>query len=594
MATVIERLAVSITANYKGLTKGLRASQRQVERFARNMEKAGRRLTVMGGAMLAPIALSTREFLRFGDSMQKMAIRTGFSTRALSELSFAANIAGADIGAIEKGSRRMSKAILDANDGLTTYVRAFDRIGLSAADLARMSPEDAFMEIGKAIAATEDPITRAAAAQDIFGRAGTSLLPLFEQGADGLERLRQEARDLGISMSDLAANRAAEANDAVTRMKASVQGLALTIGSQLAPYIIALSQKFKDFTANIRGFLEQNKQIIVTYTKLALTILGVGAALLVVAGAAKVLAVLLSPAGIIGVAAAGVLLLLDAAGQVNLGWMDFVNNIRVGGLRIGTWTTGAALIFMQSWNKALAYVSTQWATLQSILSADDGKMTFKSFFHGLTVLATDAIMTILKTFTWVIEKALNLVAKAIELIPGSIGEKQAAGLREWADSAAKAQEDIARDRQNLWADEAAGKPNAARALVDDLDKVTKDLEAKNKPLRDALSDVFIRDIRQGELDRDKPSWLDAMLKGINISANGSVGDGAFASVTRPGALERGTQAAYSAQQRDMATEMRTIAKNTGKAASAADKTAAMLTAGIEVSISGADIEEYDL
>ena len=130
-----------------------------------------------------------------------MSKRTGFSVEALGELKFAAEQSGAGLDTVEKAAKRMVSVIADADAGLKTSTDALDGLGLSVKDLKALSPEQQFDAIGLALAGIEDPSLKAALAQDAFGRAGTDLLPFFDEGADGMEELRQKAQDLGVVMS---------------------------------------------------------------------------------------------------------------------------------------------------------------------------------------------------------------------------------------------------------------------------------------------------------------------------------------------------------------------------------------------------------
>ena len=174
-----------------------------------------------------------KNYVKAGDEVHKMALRTGFSTEKLSELRYASQIAGADIGALEKGVKRMAKTITDAGEGMATYIRSFKRIGIEVKELKGLSPEEQFDKIATAIANVEDPTIRAATAQDIFGRAGTQLLPLFETGAKGLEELKQKAHEMGIVFDQEAANKAARLADAQVTLKQAVSGLTIMIADQI-------------------------------------------------------------------------------------------------------------------------------------------------------------------------------------------------------------------------------------------------------------------------------------------------------------------------------------------------------------------------
>ena len=210
----------------------------------------------LGVAALAGVASSIKAFAEMGDEVQKMALRTNFSTEALSEWRHVANISGADISTLEKGVKKMSKTIVDADEGMATYIRSFDRIGLSASDLMELSPEDQFTRITEAIAALENPTLRAATAQDIFGRAGTALLPMMAAGAEGIAELREEAHTLGIVFDQEAANAAAEFQDSMTRLEGALNGAKFTLAKELLPALEAGIPLLESWAKNLGPIIE--------------------------------------------------------------------------------------------------------------------------------------------------------------------------------------------------------------------------------------------------------------------------------------------------------------------------------------------------
>jgi uncharacterized coiled-coil DUF342 family protein len=253
-------------------TKALAGINGKIQAMSSQLRRAGIMMTAAGGAMAAALGVSIKKFAEAGDEVQKMAMRTGFSTEALSELRYAAELSGASLDDIERATKRMSKAIVDATEGMSTYVRAFDRIGISAEDLIGLSPEKQFEKIAMAIADLEDHTLKAATAQDIFGRAGTSLLPLLEQGSEGIAKLRQEARDLGIVFDQEAANKAAEFNDALTRLDGSITGLKMAVAEQLIPVLLPLLETVKGLISSFTEWAKQHPEL-----SRALTTLGAGA-----------------------------------------------------------------------------------------------------------------------------------------------------------------------------------------------------------------------------------------------------------------------------------------------------------------------------
>ncbi len=256
----------------QGKVKGLGSSMSSMKGPALAMGAA------VGGAII--------QFGRLGDEVQKMSLRTGFSTESLSELRFALEQAGSSIQGFESGIKRQARFLRDAGKGLSTAKDAMRDLGLETKDLVGLSPEKLFETLSRAIADLEDPTQKAALAQEVFGRSGVQLLPLLAEGAEGIERLRQEARDLGIVMSAETAQKAAEMNDAINAGKQVMNAMAIEIGSALAPAITFLARGFQALPGPIQkvivvaGIFFAAMKFGLLSTKAAFISTGIGAALI--------------------------------------------------------------------------------------------------------------------------------------------------------------------------------------------------------------------------------------------------------------------------------------------------------------------------
>lgn len=244
---------VRVGADTKDMERGLKSARAKMKAFGGQMRKIGKVAAVAGAAVVGAFGLMIKSYIKAGDEVHKMALRTGFSTDALSELKYAAEISGTTLESLEKGVKKMAKTIMDASDGLMTYVRAFDRIGLSAEELMDLSPEEQFDKIARAIARVESPTIRAATAQEIFGRAGTQLLPLFAAGEEGLEKLRKKAHELGIVFDQEAANKAAALTDALTTLKGAVTGVTMGMAEKLVPALTIFVDAVSEAMTNVKG-----------------------------------------------------------------------------------------------------------------------------------------------------------------------------------------------------------------------------------------------------------------------------------------------------------------------------------------------------
>ena len=226
--------------------------------IADKMKAVGRGATVAGGLITGLGVASVTQFATMGDEVQKMALRTGFSTEALSELRVAADLSGSSLKGMETGIRRMSKVIVDAKDGLAESKDALDRMGVSVDDLMGKSPEVQFEILTMALADMSDKTEQVATAQEVFGRAGTALLPMMAEGAAGLEAMKQKAHEMGVVFDQEAADKAARLADSFTTLKGSVQGVMLAIAEQLAPVITDVAEKVGTAISKISAWTDAN------------------------------------------------------------------------------------------------------------------------------------------------------------------------------------------------------------------------------------------------------------------------------------------------------------------------------------------------
>jgi len=231
---------VEIFAKDAAFQKSLARIRNQLQSFGQSLRSLGTLGLAGGLGLVAPLAAATKSFADAGSEISDMAARTGLSTDALQELAFAAKQSGTSLGAVEKGIRKMQQAA--ASKGI--------------------SPEEAFMRMADKIADIEDPAKRTALAIKTFGKAGAELIPLLSQGADGMEELRAQARDLGLVMSatDIAA--ADELGDSLDALWDTMGGVKNMIGASLAPMFNALAGTLTSIAAHTRYVVDANRGLI--------------------------------------------------------------------------------------------------------------------------------------------------------------------------------------------------------------------------------------------------------------------------------------------------------------------------------------------
>jgi hypothetical protein len=335
---------------------------------------------------------------------------------------------------------------------LSTAVDGLAELGLKAKDLRGLSPEDQFKLIAKRLSTIEDPSKRAAVAVQLLGRAGTKLLPLMEDGASGVEALQQQARDLGLTVSTDAAKGAAALTDALNILWKQTKRAAFGIGGALAPAILKAATWIGRIASDGIRWIDANKGIIISITKLIGLVLAAGAALVTlgaVVGAAgsalgvmvTIITTLLSPIGLVIGAIVGLgvaIFKYTDFGAKALQWLsdrfgflaDEVSQtlgaigsaLASGGIQAAARVLWAFLKL--EWTRGVNFLETKWAEFKDgfIMTAYDAMHTVRSLWesgvHAITLAwinGTAAMKTVWANFTaWharTVESLANWMAK---------------------------------------------------------------------------------------------------------------------------------------------------------------------------------------
>jgi Mg2+ and Co2+ transporter CorA len=345
--------AINVTITAKDLAsgkiKGVGDQAKSSMDKLRGMRGSFLAVGAAGGAVVGALGLAIKSFAQTGDEIQKMAFRTALSTEVLSEYKFALEQSGSSIDGFEKAIKRMSSFVLDGRDGLATTTDALDRLGISVLDLEGLGVEDAFVLLSSALSNVEDDITQAALAQDVFGRAGTALLPLLAQGADGIAALREEARELGIVFTQDMADAAADVIDAQNTMKKSVLGLQMAFAEHLAPALSSTLETMGEVISKFTAFAEENPVLTKTIGFLAL---GLGTLLVTVGLLGIALPIMATGFGI--AAGAGALFTVSLWAQV-AAWIAL--NAATGGIIIAIGLVVAGIVLLiKNWDAVVRAV----------------------------------------------------------------------------------------------------------------------------------------------------------------------------------------------------------------------------------------------
>jgi hypothetical protein len=211
-----------------GLQKRLDANAKAARNFGRFLVGAA-----LGGGLIA----AWRKTSQLADGLAKQARTTGIATEQLAGLRLGAELSGLEVKQLDVGLQRMVRRVAEAAQGTGEAVTALEELGLSASDLNSLRPDEQIGRIADALARVPEQGDRVRLSMKLFDRAGADFLNLLAGGSAGLADFQQQAEAAGITLSAIEAGKIEEANDAISRMKATVTGLAQDLVVLLAPAV---------------------------------------------------------------------------------------------------------------------------------------------------------------------------------------------------------------------------------------------------------------------------------------------------------------------------------------------------------------------
>jgi methyl-accepting chemotaxis protein len=253
--TTVGRLNVVLSAVSQPFERGVRRAIGRVQSFTSSIRQSLRFITGWGSA-LAGIAIggglfmAVRRTMQMMDQTGKLSDRLGIATQDLIAFRHAAELSGVGANVLDQSLERMVRRLGEARHGTGEAAKALERMGLSAQQLTRESPAQAFRTIAQAISEQETAADKANAAYAVFGRQGQQLINMMDGGAEALDRASEEVERLGISFDRVDARRVEMANDAMTKLHAATAGLVQRLTIELAPAITALAEATTDWLTN--------------------------------------------------------------------------------------------------------------------------------------------------------------------------------------------------------------------------------------------------------------------------------------------------------------------------------------------------------
>ncbi len=252
---ILAKLVVDLQTNTAKFSKGMNDANRKLDRFGRSVKNT--RNLVVG--MLAAVGVGKavqgiNKLSKSIDGLAKTSDKLGLTTEALAGLRHAAELSGVGANTLDMALQRMTRRIAEAKKGTGEAKDALRELGLDAKTLAQLAPDVAFSKIAKAMENVTNQGDKVRLAMRLFDSEGVALVNTLALGTEGLQKANDEAKAFGTALSRIDAAKVEEANDAMTRVKAAIEGAGNRISVALSPYIAEIGNQFADAAARSDGF----------------------------------------------------------------------------------------------------------------------------------------------------------------------------------------------------------------------------------------------------------------------------------------------------------------------------------------------------
>ena len=193
---------------------------------------------LLGGAGLGAIINGS---LEAASAIDDVAQKAGVSAAFLQEMRFAASQNGASARDMDDAITRLNRRLgLFVTTGGGPAKQAIEALGLSVRDSSGQlrGSESIFEEVTGKLAALSSEAEKSALASQLFGEdAGPRLVQLLNQGADGIQGLRERAQSLGLVMDESLIRQAKSASDNLGALGQVIKTRVTVAVAQLAPQI---------------------------------------------------------------------------------------------------------------------------------------------------------------------------------------------------------------------------------------------------------------------------------------------------------------------------------------------------------------------
>lgn len=283
MALEIFKLVGSIFIDTDKANESMKKTDSNASKLAEGLGKAGKVAAGVGvaigtavvGAGTALVEMAN-DASKTADEIDKMSQKIGMSAEGYQEWSYIMEQNGMDVDKLQTGMKTLVNQMDAVKNGSEGATDAFEQLGVEImnSDGSLRSQEEVMNDCIRALANMDATAERAKLQTELFGKAGTEMSPMLNQGAKAIDDLRDRAHQLGLVMGEEAVKTGVEYGDLSNDLQKSFGMLKTNLGTALFPVLNQVIEKLIEFMPTIQALGEKLGPIASTFIEKLIPPLG--------------------------------------------------------------------------------------------------------------------------------------------------------------------------------------------------------------------------------------------------------------------------------------------------------------------------------
>lgn len=228
--------------------KELKRANQSIKKFQKELGegiKNACKVAMVGlGALAGATVMTINQTREYADRVDDMSKQIGLSKKGFQEWDYIIKRFGGNIEGLKMGMKTLVTQTINANSGNKAAIANFQKLGISIKNNNGQlkNQEQLFEEVVAKLQKYPDGVAKAKLANDLFGRSGADLMPMFKENATAISELKTEMEKLGIVMSDEQIEAANTCSDNIETIQRGFGVITMSLGNELIPTINELAK----------------------------------------------------------------------------------------------------------------------------------------------------------------------------------------------------------------------------------------------------------------------------------------------------------------------------------------------------------------